>query len=240
MNLNEIKNNLYLPKTVNNPEIKIYLIHENISNYILNNAKEKTSLFSNFLLKHKIATNSNYESIYNDILNNVNNTNDLYDLLYKLYCKIEKKENIEKLKENAINSLSKDSFFYISIGNTDPTLKFINATLENDVLTYDWNYDRRILQDKELINQFKDIILSYKNVLFELSAKPENNDKNLLRNLVLKGKMRNSLQGNIDTLKLSIYPELTQNYELLTNSYFKLKNEVISFLENNINKTKID
>ena len=84
--------------------------------------------------------------------------------------------------------------------------------------------------------QFKDIILKYKNDLFEYSYNQENVEKKLLRDLVLKGKMRNSLQGNINSIKLSIYPELTIDEKLLNDSYFKFKNEVISFIEQNNSK----
>ena len=48
--------------------------------------------------------------------------------------------------------------------------------------------------------------------------------------------MRNSLQGNINSIRLSIYPELTIDEKLLNDSYFKFKNEVISFIEQNNSK----
>ena len=173
-----------------------------------------------------------------DILSKSKSETELKELLYILNKKIEKKFSIDKLQEQAINSISQDSSFYISIGNTDENINFINATLDNDILTFDWNYNRKELSDKDSVNSFKNIILEHKNELFEFTNNQKNIDKKELRNLILKGKMKNSFQGSIDNMKISIYPELSLQNSTLNNSYFKLKNDVISFLEENLEKAK--
>lgn len=235
MELEQFKQELKIDSNLND-DIKTYLIHENIKKFSKGNTDYKTNIFSNFKLNLKLLSSKEYIALYHEILLKAKNESELLALLSKLDEKISSRNDISTLRTNAINSIDASSSFYISLGNTDPSIKFINITLDNNALFYDWNYEYKELKDEKIINQFKDIILKYKNDLFEYSYNQENVEKKLLRNLVLKGKMRNSLQGNINSIKLSIYPELTIDEKLLNDSYFKFKNEVISFIEQNNSK----
>lgn len=235
MELKEIKEELSLPSNIKNEDVKTYLIHEKIASKLKVSENIKSSLFSNIFLKLKTLLCQDYNEVYTLILEKTKTENELNSLLSSLNKKIEKNYNIDQLRKIAINSLNADSNFYISLGNTDTSISFINATLDNKSLVFDWDYNRKEITDKSKIAEFKSIILKYKEDLFEYTSKQVNTDKTKLRNLVIKGKMKNSLQGEIDSLKISIYPELSENEKELNKSYFNLKSEVISFLENNIN-----
>lgn len=239
MDLDKLKQTLVIPDNIKKENIKTYLIYENIDSMLSNMDDIRPNFFSKLKLSFKLmSAHSNFSDLYNDILSKSKSETELKELLYILNKKIEKKFSIDKLQEQAINSISQDSSFYISIGNTDENINFINATLDNDILTFDWNYNRKELSDKDSVNSFKNIILEHKNELFEFTNNQKNIDKKELRNLILKGKMKNSFQGSIDNMKISIYPELSLQNSTLNNSYFKLKNDVISFLEKNLEKAK--
>lgn len=238
MELEQLKKELSIDH-IKNEAIKTYLIHENIKKLPKRNDVYKTNFFTNLGLNIRLLTSKDYKAIYSEILLKAKNEPELIRLLDKLDKKIITNTNVDKLRNDAVSSLNSSSSFYISLGNTDPAIKFINITLDNNTLFYDFNYSYKELKDEKCINEFKNIVLKYKSELYKYTFKQEKEEKKLLRDLVLKGKMRNSLQGNIDTIKLSIYPELTNEEKALNESYFKFKNDIISFIEQNDSKAII-
>lgn len=220
------------------------------SNYDLSNIQDEA--YQNALKYYQV---KDYYNVYLEIVKFIKNDGkkdnrkiyeiemkNIKSILVGINKKIKETTNLAVAFNKLVDKLNINSNFgfWIGDGSVSPMHKdkYKSFELNNEQINIDWFGIENTIQDKNVINQIKEIIITYKKELYDFYDRQKDENGEFPSSQLLIGTYNDECSGIIDSLKFQVcnrfqHPELNKFYE-------NFKHELFEIIEKNISKEHID
>ncbi len=240
-NIEALKENIFIENTVieNKPDALSQKQEEKWQNALLNFQRENY-LDAYFEIIDFIddCDKKEADNFFEEEMNNIKS------ILIGIDKKITESVNLGEAYKKAINRLNINSEFNIWIGEgsiapTDTNEDYKAFSLYDNKMEVEWLGKNKLIEDNQIITKIKEIIIKYKNELYDFSKRQEDEEGEFPTGEIIIGTYDDECSGSINLLKFAVCNRF-ENKEL-NDFYKKFKEELFSVIEDSLtNKEKTD